>query len=71
MRTLVDIPDHDLELLNSVAHSLNLSRAELIRRAIADSLAQHRNRMDHAAFGLWAANKVDGLDYQNRMREEW
>ena len=71
MRTLVDIPDHDLELLTSVAHSLNLSRAELIRRAIADSLAQHRTRMDHAAFGIWAGKKVDGLKYQQRMREEW
>ena len=38
MRTLVDIPDDDLAIINSVIKVQSISRAEFIRRAIAQSL---------------------------------
>lgn len=71
MRTLVDIPEQDLKLLKVVTKKLSISRAEFVRRAIAASLAPHRRKMDHKAFGAWASHPVDGLEYQQRMREEW
>ena len=71
MRTLIDIPDEDVKLLKMVTKKLAISRAEFVRRAIADSLAPHRKKMTHAAFGLWASHPQDGLAYQERMREEW
>ena len=71
MRTLVDIPEEDLKLLKIVTKKLSISRAEFVRRAIAASLAPHRRKMDHNAFGLWAGHAEDGLQYQERMRAEW
>ena len=71
MRTLVDIPDEDLKLLNTVTRRLGLSRAEFVRRAIAKSLAPHRERTDQSAFGLWANHPEDGVEYQERIRSEW
>ena len=71
MRTLIDIPDDDIKLLNTVVRQLAISRAEFVRRAIATSLAPYREAMNHEAFGLWADHPVDGLEYQERLRAEW
>lgn len=71
MRTLIDIPAEDLKLLNSVAKKRDISRAELVREAIATALAPYRRKMNHRAFGLLADLKEDGLAYQERMRSEW
>jgi hypothetical protein len=71
MRTLVDIPAEDLDLLNGVVKTLAISRAEFVRRAISKSLEPHRQAQRQEAFGLWANRPVDGLKYQERMRGEW
>jgi len=71
MRTLVDIPEEDLDLLNGVVKTLAISRAEFVRRAISKSLEPHRQSQKQEAFGLWANRPVDGLKYQERMRAEW
>ena len=71
MRTLIDIPEEDLKLLNQVARKLSVSRAELVRRAVATSLAPYRRKMNHSAFGAWSDFAEDGLVYQERMRAEW
>ena len=71
MRTLVDIPAEDLDLLNGVVKTLAMSRAEFVRRAISKSLEPHRRSQKQEAFGIWANRPVDGLKYQERMREEW
>lgn len=71
MRTLIDIPEEDLKLLTQVAKKLSISRAEFVRRSVAASLAPHRKKMNHAAFGAWSGFQEDGLTYQDRMRAEW
>jgi metal-responsive CopG/Arc/MetJ family transcriptional regulator len=71
MRTLIDIPEEDLMLLNQVVKKLTISRAEFVRQAVAASLAPHRRKMNHAAFGAWSNFPEDGLAYQERMRAEW
>jgi hypothetical protein len=71
LRTLVDIPLEDLELLNGVVKKLDISRAEFVRRAISTSLAPHRPNPEAEVFGLWKDRPVDGLEYQKRIREEW
>ena len=71
MRTLIDIPEDDLKLLNQVAKELSISRAELVRRAVSTALAPHRRKMNHAAFGAWSEFGEDGVAYQERMRAEW
>ena len=71
-RTIIDLPDEQAKSLKSLASQMNLSQAELVRRAIADYLARNgANDADDAAFGIWRARDEDGLDYQTRLRSEW
>ncbi len=73
MRTLVDIPERDLQLLNQLSKAGKVSRAELVRRAIAAYLAPRKRKGSgiDKAFGIWAGMKEDALEYQERMRREW
>jgi metal-responsive CopG/Arc/MetJ family transcriptional regulator len=72
MRTLVDIPESELEALAAICKAEKLSRAAVIRKAIAAYIAQHRpdDLADDAAFGSWGPGE-DGLAYQERLRSEW
>ena len=71
MRTLVDIPDNDIEALDALSRSRGESRASIIRRAVRDLLAKSAPDALDEAFGLWAGRDEDGLAYQRRLRDEW
>lgn len=73
MRALVDIPDDQIEALAALAKRRGVSRAELIRRAIAKFTLEQNDREEiiKQAFGLWAGMKEDALDYEDRIRAEW
>lgn len=81
MRTLVDIPENLLKELQAMGETRKLSRAELVRQAIAAFLQQNRPSRE-SAFGIWRGSKAvlpgtheplptDGLAYQERLRSEW
>ena len=61
MRTIVDLPDEQIDHLKVLAGRMRLSRAELVRRAVADYLRRHQAVPDDEAFGLWQARGEDGL----------
>ncbi len=71
MRTLVDLPEADLQLLNQLSKAGEVSRAELIRQAVSKFLEPHKAVGLRDAFGLWADMEEDSLAYQERMRSEW
>ena len=71
MRTLVDIPEGELEALNALSLSRSVSRAELVRQAIKAFLEVNRAQPKRDGFGLWAHKKRDGLRYQQEIRSEW
>ena len=71
MRTIVDLPDEQIEALKRMSNTTHSSRAELVRRAIDEYLARHLPAQDDGAFGLWKKRKTDGLTYQERARDEW
>ena len=70
MRTLVDLPEAELERLNVLSRARKISRAELIRQAVAGYLEQNRVGIEES-FGLWKKKGVDGVQYQERLRSEW
>ncbi len=70
MRTIIDIPDTQIDLLSNLVEQENISRAELIRRAISEYLARYQVKQTDA-FGLWKDKHVDGVEYQNKLRDEW
>ena len=71
-RTLVGFPDQDLLMLDSISASQHVSRAELIRLAVANYIEKFKAIDDSDdAFGAWKAKKIDGLAYQAKLRQEW
>jgi metal-responsive CopG/Arc/MetJ family transcriptional regulator len=70
MRTLVDIPDRQIDDLKSICDARNVSRAEVIRQAISAYIESNRPSTVEA-FGLWKGRKLDGLAYQKKLRAEW
>jgi hypothetical protein len=81
MRTLIDVPDRQLKELEAICAAQKLSRAEAVRRAIAEFIKVNRISRE-AAFGLWKGQTIylsgekeplpeDGLAYQEKLRSEW
>ncbi len=70
MRTLIDIPEQQIKDLMVICQTEKLSRAEVIRQAIAYYLEKKKPETADA-FGLWKNHKVDGLAYQEQVRSEW
>jgi hypothetical protein len=71
MRTIIDLPPGDVDALDALCRREGISRAEAIRRAVAQHLLANRAGDPNHAFGLWRARPVDGLRYQQRLRREW
>ncbi len=71
MRTIVELPEQQIEALKALSKQEGLSRAELMRRAVAAYLRLHQNENGASAFGLWQKQDEDGLHYQQQLREEW
>jgi len=71
MRTIVDLPDEQIQVLKELSKESHLSRAELVRRAIAEYLQHHHCDQAEDAFGIWRHKARDGLDYQSELRNEW
>ena len=70
MRILVDIPEGELKELNLLSRSRKVSRAELIREAVAGFLAENRAGLEDS-FGIWKKRGLDGAEYQEKLRREW
>lgn len=72
MRTVIDLSDRQIDALERISRSRNLSRAELIRQAVDRYVQEYLSGRDEA-FGLWKGEAVreDGVAVQRRLREEW
>jgi metal-responsive CopG/Arc/MetJ family transcriptional regulator len=71
MRTLIDIGEVELKALDQIARKRKVSRASLVREALAAYVIAEAEPEDDSAFGICAERKIDGLDYQQRLRAEW
>ena len=72
MRTIIDLPDDQLEALDGICRRDGISRAEAIRQAVALLMRQRAAGRAGVAFGIWRGKrKMDGLEYQQRLRREW
>jgi hypothetical protein len=79
MRTIVDLPEDQIKALDSIGKREDLSRTELVRRAVAAYLdgAQEtaKSNLDRY-FGMFKDDQtvfdgLDGLAWQKKMRAEW
>lgn len=72
MRTLLDIPEPELEVLNALSKSKGVSRAESVRRAIKTYIESKTPiPKSEDGFGLWKDYDIDGLEFQLKIRSEW
>lgn len=71
MRTIVDLPDEQLAALAAVCEREGISRAEAVRRAVAEFTGQSLAGRDTSAFGLWKRRRRPALAYERRLRSEW
>jgi hypothetical protein len=71
VRTIIELPDDQIEALASLCRSEGISRAEAIRRAVAHYVGQRRHATVAAAFGLWRDRPIDGLEFERELRDEW
>jgi hypothetical protein len=71
VRTIIDLPEIQLEALDAWCRRDGISRAEAIRRAVAAHLSASTAAARRSAFGLWRDRRVDGLTYERRLRAEW
>lgn len=71
MRTIIDLPESQLVALGELERLHKLSRAELVRQAVAEYVVKRLGVTE--AFGAWkqAPRKVDGLKHQRASRAEW
>lgn len=74
MRTLVDIPEDDIERLDAIAAKTKRSRAAAIRDAVKMYLIQNADNKDwiERGAGYWKdrTDIGDAVEYQRAMRED-
>jgi metal-responsive CopG/Arc/MetJ family transcriptional regulator len=70
MRTIVDLPDHQVAALAELCEREHISRAEAVRRALDVMLAEKQTVTRDAAFGAWAP-RGDSRATVETLREEW
>jgi hypothetical protein len=71
MRTIIELPAEQLEALAELCRAEGISRAEAIRRAIADYTRGRRAKGAATAFGLWRSRPIDALGYERALRDHW
>jgi metal-responsive CopG/Arc/MetJ family transcriptional regulator len=71
MRTILEIPDEKIVILDSMSVSQKISRAELVRRAIDQYIIDNAAVRRGANFGIWKHKKIDSLAFEKKLRNEW
>ncbi|MGI8990935.1 MAG: ribbon-helix-helix protein, CopG family [Bryobacteraceae bacterium] len=72
VRTIISLEEPDKKWLDSKASQLGLPTAELVRRFVIRMRQEEESayeKMLQQTSGIW--EEGDGLEYQNRMRDEW
>jgi hypothetical protein len=79
MRTIVDLPKEQIEALDAYAKSKGVSRAAVVREAVATYLPEKKKKKrdlnywrNHPAFGSEKKPKgFDSVEYVRKLRAEW
>lgn len=71
-RILIDLPDHDLAWLDSVAAESGRSRASVLREAVAAYRAANVDWLERG-LGLWTMHGAgrDGDEFEEAVRPSW
>lgn len=70
MRTIIELPDDQVAALADLCKSEKISRAEAIRRALADMLSRRKAHSRETAFGAWP-KRGNSRAIVEKLRREW
>ncbi len=73
MRTIIELPESQLESLSLLCRKEQISRAEAIRRAVAKLLDEQKPMESSmsGAFGIWKDRASDPRELREKLRGEW
>jgi metal-responsive CopG/Arc/MetJ family transcriptional regulator len=71
MRTIIDLPDEQLDALARLCEEQNISRAEAVRRAVGQLIKGASGKQADAGFGMWRHKKIDARKHVDKLRSEW
>ena len=71
MRTIIDLPDEQLDALARLCEEQNISRAEAVRRAVSQMIKETSGKQTDVGFGIWRHRKTDSRKYVEKLRSEW
>jgi metal-responsive CopG/Arc/MetJ family transcriptional regulator len=73
MRTIIDIPDVQVKVLNKLSKKKKVSRAEIVRQALTNYITEYTGtkKSYKESFGIWKDKKLDSIEYQRQLRNEW
>lgn len=71
MRTIIDINETSLAILDDFSKKNHYSRAAVIRQAIDLFIKEHIKSSEKSAFGVWKDNPRDAVADQQKLRAEW
>lgn len=73
MRTIIDIPDIQVKVLNQLSKKKKVSRAEIIRQALTNYITNYSKTKNSykKSFGILKDKKLDGIEFQRKLRKEW
>ncbi|MGB3121487.1 MAG: CopG family transcriptional regulator, partial [Verrucomicrobiales bacterium] len=67
---IIDLPDDQVAALSKICETEGISRAEAVRRAVAEMLRTLETVGRESAFGAWS-DQVDSSTLIRTIREEW
>lgn len=71
MRTIIELPQEQVDALGTICRDKGLSRAEAIRRAVAAFIDAERGASSDEAFGLWGDRAFSAVGFERGLRAEW
>ena len=71
MRTIVDIPEAQIDALAHLCEQQKISRAEAVRRAVDRLLKESSSDRKKIGFGVWKHKRIDSRKFVDKLRAEW
>ena len=71
MRTIVDIPEKQIDALAHLCEQQKISRAEAVRRAVDCLLKESSPDRKNIGFGVWKHKRIASRKFVDKLRSEW
>lgn len=71
MRTIIELPDDQAAAVAKICIKEGISRAELVRRALARVIEEEERGGLERSFGAWKNKRLKSREFVEKLRKEW